>query len=84
MNTDTPHRHQGLLGMVLPDEVNEGVVESVASVEQIARRHGRTHIASGLGTRELRFHRQLVIVQVLHAVQVLGLFLRSNWKAVFF
>ena len=74
-----------LLGVLFSNDVDERVMELVPSVEQIGGRHGRPDVAFGGGVVETRLHRQLVIVQILHPVQISGFFLRmsdrsSKWK----
>ena len=50
-------------------------MELVAPVEERVGRHGRSDVARAGGAGQTRLHSQLVIVQVLHPVKVLRLFL---------
>ena len=54
-------------------------MELMAPIEEICSGHRRPNIAIG-GVSETRLHRQLVVIQVLHSVQILGLFLDGEFK----
>ena len=64
--------------MLFSEDVDERVMELVPSIKQVSGRHGRPDIAVGRGAVEARLHRQLVIVQILHPVQIFSLFLRMS------
>ena len=63
---------------MLSDDVDERVMELVASVEKIGRRHRRPDIAGGLGAGQAGLHRQFVVVQILHAVKMLRFLLEGH------